>query len=130
MGATNRKFHIDEAILSRMSLQFEIKLPNYEHRVKIFKKMIKSMNVDNLDVDYLASITNSFSGRDIDDVCREASMICLRQYLKNKEKNKTSSSTSVDKHKSTKQIRKISINDFITAIQLKKKDFNSKIALD
>lgn len=116
MGATNRKMHIDEAILSRMPLQFQIKLPNLDQRKKIFKKMTSSMNVDkSVDINYLASVTRNFSGRDIDDCCREASMICLREYLKNKEKN-----SSKDP-----QIRKLVSKDFIMAINIKKNDLGT-----
>ena len=123
MGATNRKFQIDEAILSRMELQFEVKLPNLSQRKKILNKMLKSISIDtDVHIDEIASLMNSFSGRDIDDVCREASMKCLRDYLSNLSHN--SDSSADDYEDDEDKIRKVNRADFISAINLKKRDFN------
>lgn len=134
MGATNRKFHIDDAILSRMELQFEVKLPNKEQRKKIFGKMLKSINVDrDVQIDELVDLTSSFSGRDIDDVCREASMKCLRDYLSTvEEKEKTGYSSTEDEEDEDgheKLIRKVNRTDFLAAINLKKRDY-TRLPLD
>ena len=140
MGATNRKYNIDDAILSRMEMQFEVKLPNSGQRKKIISKMLKSINVDaDVKIDELVAWTNQFSGRDIDDVCREASMKCLRDYLSSTaaEKEKTGYSSTEDEEEEEdeeqeghdKMIRKVNRTDFIAAISLKKRDCN-RIPLD
>lgn len=132
MGATNRKYNIDEAILSRMEMQFEVKLPNANQRKKILGKMLKSINTDaDVKIDELVSLTNQFSGRDIDDVCREASMKCLRDYLStNGDKERTGySSTEEEDDDHDKLIRKVNRTDFLAAIKLKKSDC-TRIALD
>lgn len=128
MGATNRKFHIDDAILSRMELQFEVKLPNKGQRKLIFSKMLKSINLDrDVQIVELVSLTSSFSGRDIDDVCREASMKCLRDYLSTtEEREKTGYSSTEDEdedERREKLIRKVNRADFLAAINLKKRDY-------
>lgn len=101
-------------------MQFEIKRPNFDQRKKIMEKMFKSMSIDtDVKIDDLATLTNDFSGRDIDDVCRDASMISLREYLTERE---SSSSSSEDEE--AVMIRKVNKNDFLTAISKKKRDFN------
>lgn len=130
IGATNKKFAIDDAILSRMELQFEVKLPNLKQRKSILSKMFKSINVDNdVKVDEIANLTNSFSGRDIDDVCREASMKCVREYLKNTDQDSKSNGFSSSEEEEFEKIEKIKIRkvnraDFTAAINLKKSNFN------
>lgn len=121
MGATNRKFSIDEAILSRMEMQFEIKLPNNNQRKKILEKMFRSIKYDNdVNLDELANLTNSFSGRDLDDICRDASMISLREYLNDKEIDESSDENETE----DVCIRKVNRDDFLSAIKKKKRDFN------
>lgn len=100
-------------------MQFEIKLPSISQRKKIIEKMSRSMSLDtDVNRDELASLTNSFSGRDLDDVCRDASMISLREYLNDKQ-----TTCSSDEDDQT-PIRKVNRNDFILAINKKKRDFN------
>ena len=114
-------------------MQFEVKLPNAGQRKKILAKMFKSINLDgDVKIDELVSLTNQFSGRDIDDVCREACMKCLRDYLSTapeREKTGYSSTEDEDDEGHDQPIRKVNRADFLAAIQMKRRDY-SRIALD
>lgn len=68
--ATNRKEDLDAALLSRVDLSIKFDLPDYDTRIKILNKYAKQLSSDELSV--LAEMTNSMSGRDLYDICRDA----------------------------------------------------------
>ncbi|EAA13814.4 AGAP009625-PA [Anopheles gambiae str. PEST] len=86
MGATNRPQDLDKAILRRMPAQFHIGLPNEEQRHKILQLILANEKVAP-EVDYLqlARKTNGYSGSDLKEVCRNASVHRIRKVMKNKE---------------------------------------------
>ncbi|XP_037959497.1 ATPase family AAA domain-containing protein 1 [Teleopsis dalmanni] len=83
MGATNRPQDLDKAIMRRMPAQFHIGLPKEEQRVQILKLILESEQV-NADVDYqrLAKLTGGFSGSDLREMCRNASVYRMREYVR------------------------------------------------
>lgn len=83
MGATNRPSDLDKAILRRMPAQFHVALPNEEQRLKILKLILADEKVCT-DVNYLqlAKITNTFSGSDLRELCRNASVYRIRNFLR------------------------------------------------
>jgi ATPase family AAA domain-containing protein 1 len=83
MGATNRPSDLDKAILRRMPAQFHVALPNEEQRLKILKLILENEKVSG-DVNYLqlAKITNTFSGSDLRELCRNASVYRIRNFLR------------------------------------------------
>lgn len=85
IAATNRPDMIDKALLrpGRLDKLVSVPLPNEEAREEIFNIHTKDMPLaDNIDMKTLASKTNQYSGSDIEAVCREASMIAMRRYVK------------------------------------------------
>ncbi|KAJ2919159.1 hypothetical protein MD484_g1268, partial [Candolleomyces efflorescens] len=83
LGATNRPNDIDSAILRRMPKRFAVGLPNYEQRLKILNLMLKDTKTDsNFSTGLLASQTDGFSGSDLRELCRNAAMVPVREYMR------------------------------------------------
>lgn len=85
VAATNRIGNLDAALLrpGRFDKVLYIPPPDYENRKSIFNVFLNKMLVsDDVDVDFLASKTNYCSGADIQNLCREASLLALQESLK------------------------------------------------
>lgn len=103
LGATNKKDALDEAVLRRFSLQYEIKLPNEKSRVAILYKTIQrhadELGPASIDISLmgeekyvmsgevspalrdLAVRTEGFSGSDLNELCSQAAAIPVHEYL-------------------------------------------------
>ena len=81
LGATNRPWDIDTAMLSRFEKKVYVPLPDMPARAGIFKIHTAGINSDLTDEDYveLAVRSEGYSGRDISNVCREVIMIPVRE---------------------------------------------------
>lgn len=86
LGATNRIQDIDEAILRRMPKKFPISLPSASQRLRILGLVLKDTKVDkeNFDLEYLVRVTAGMSGSDIKEACRDAAMVPVRQFIRQK----------------------------------------------
>ncbi|RUS22220.1 putative MSP1-intra-mitochondrial sorting protein [Endogone sp. FLAS-F59071] len=83
LGATNRPNDIDQAILRRMPKRFAIKLPNESQRRGILEIMLNDIKLDpSLDVEQLVLRTDGCSGSDLKEICRNAAMIPVREYVR------------------------------------------------
>jgi ATPase family AAA domain-containing protein 1 len=109
LGATNRMQDIDEAILRRMPKKFPVSLPSAAQRRNIFKLILRDTKVDrkDLNLDYLVKLSAGMSGSDIKELCRDAAMQPVREYIKER-KAQGSSIRGVD----TKKVRGLRTNDF------------------
>ncbi|XP_034490943.1 ATPase family AAA domain-containing protein 1 [Drosophila innubila] len=101
MGATNRPQDLDKAILRRMPAQFHISLPSEVQRGQILKLILASEEIDsNVDYNRLAKLTNGFSGSDLREMCRNASVYRMRQFMTATDRNQQSApSNSADINK-------------------------------
>ncbi|MFX0081918.1 MAG: AAA family ATPase [Candidatus Hodarchaeota archaeon] len=81
LGATNRPWDIDNAMLSRFEKRVHVPLPDMKARSGIFKIHTEGVNSALTDEDYieLAVRTEGYSGRDIANVCREVIMLPIRE---------------------------------------------------
>ncbi|MCK4439601.1 AAA family ATPase, partial [Candidatus Bathyarchaeota archaeon] len=88
IAATNRPDIVDPAVLrpGRFDRLIYVPEPDEKSRLEIFKIYTKNMPITK-DVDpvHLAAITKSYSGADIDALCREAAMHALRKDVNAKE---------------------------------------------
>ncbi|XP_065370965.1 outer mitochondrial transmembrane helix translocase [Calliphora vicina] len=88
MGATNRPQDLDKAILRRMPAQFHIGLPGADQRLQILRLILNSEIVhESVDFNRLSKLTNSFSGSDLREMCRNASVLRMRQFMRLNEKS-------------------------------------------
>ena len=80
MGATNRPRDVDRAILRRMPATFHVGLPDERQRNSIFRRILGMERVhDDVDYSRLAKLTEGFSGSDIREACRTASVYRMRE---------------------------------------------------
>ena len=81
LGATNRPWDIDNAMLSRFEKRVHVPLPDMKARAGIFKIHTEGVNTALTDEDYieLAVRTEGYSGRDIANICREVIMLPIRE---------------------------------------------------
>ncbi len=83
MGATNRPSDLDKAILRRMAAQFHIGLPTEEQRLKILKLILENEKVAaDVDLYRLSKLTQTFSGSDLRELCRNASVYRIRSFMR------------------------------------------------
>jgi katanin p60 ATPase-containing subunit A1 len=82
MGATNLPWDLDDALRRRFEKRVYIPLPNEKGRKEMFNINMKGIKVDNnIDMDKLVKLTDGYSGADIANVCREASLMQMRREL-------------------------------------------------
>ncbi|OUJ19199.1 ATPase of the AAA+ class CDC48 family [Methanonatronarchaeum thermophilum] len=85
IAATNRPDLIDPALLrqGRLEKHIEVGPPDQEARKEIFKVHTQNKpTAKNIDTEKLAKKTDGYVGSDIEGVCKEASMIALREKVK------------------------------------------------
>ncbi|MFX1309892.1 MAG: AAA family ATPase [Promethearchaeota archaeon] len=110
LGATNRPWDIDNAMLSRFEKRVHVPLPDLKARAGIFKIHTEGVNSAVKDEDFveLAVRTDGYSGRDIANVCREVIMLPIRELdmgglLENSEREV--------------EVRDITLKDFIKTLK-------------
>jgi len=82
LAATNRPWDLDEAIRRRLEKRVYIPLPSPGGRKHLFTINLKGIALeDNINFDFLVSKTEGYSGADLSNVCREASMMPMRRKL-------------------------------------------------
>ncbi|KAJ2860472.1 mitochondrial dynamin GTPase Msp1 [Coemansia erecta] len=83
LGATNRPNDIDSAILRRMPKRLYIKPPGPEQRRQILQIMLESADLEQgFAFEKLVSATNGMSGSDLKEMCRNAAIKPLREYIR------------------------------------------------
>jgi transitional endoplasmic reticulum ATPase len=93
LAATNRTDLIDPALLraGRFDQILYVPPPDQEARLKIFKiHTKKNPLVKNVSLQKLAAETKGYMGSDIEAICREATMLAIRKYIKNNKEREAS----------------------------------------
>lgn len=114
IGATNRPDIIDPAILrpGRLDQLIYIPLPDEASRMSILKANLrKSPVAKEVDVPFLAKMTNGFSGADLTEICQRACKLAIRASIKadierEKEKQKAGATMDVDEEDPVPEITK------------------------
>jgi vacuolar protein-sorting-associated protein 4 len=119
LGATNRPWDLDAAMLSRFEKKVNVPLPDIPARAAIFKIHTAGINSDLDDEDFieLAARSEGYSGRDIANVCREVIMIPIREL---------DMSGLLEKSDQDVNIRDITLNDFKNSLKKVKPMTTSK----
>jgi vacuolar protein-sorting-associated protein 4 len=117
LGATNRPWDIDSAMLRRFEKKIYVPLPDIEARQQIFQINTKGEELEE-DVDFLelAQITQGYSGSDIANVAREALMLPIRELDL---EGKITADSQID-------VRKVNRNDFLESLTRIKPVVSSK----
>lgn len=85
LAATNFPWDIDEALRRRLEKRIYIPLPNFESRKELIKINLKTVEVaTDVDIDEVARKTEGYSGDDLTNVCRDASLNGMRRKIAGK----------------------------------------------
>ena len=83
IGATNRPQELDEAARRRLQRRLYIPLPDTAARLTILNNLLcqASHSLSQADLERVAHLTNGYSGSDMTGLCKEASMMPLRDVV-------------------------------------------------
>uniref|UniRef100_A0A7N6AM31 Katanin p60 ATPase-containing subunit A1 n=1 Tax=Anabas testudineus TaxID=64144 RepID=A0A7N6AM31_ANATE len=82
LAATNFPWDIDEALRRRLEKRIYIPLPTAVGRVELLKINLREVEVaPDVDLDLIAEKIEGYSGADITNVCRDASMMAMRRRI-------------------------------------------------
>lgn len=83
IAATNKPWSIDSAFLrpGRFDEKIYIPLPDYEARKRLFELKLESVPQENINYEYLADITENFSGADIYAFCDKLKMNAINESI-------------------------------------------------
>ncbi|XP_018015434.1 katanin p60 ATPase-containing subunit A-like 1 [Hyalella azteca] len=82
LAATNFPWDIDEALRRRLEKRIYIPLPTAEGREALLKINLRDVTTDeDVDLTAVAAMLDGYSGADITNVCRDASMMSMRRKI-------------------------------------------------
>uniref|UniRef100_A0AAY4AVU8 Katanin p60 ATPase-containing subunit A1 n=1 Tax=Denticeps clupeoides TaxID=299321 RepID=A0AAY4AVU8_9TELE len=82
LAATNFPWDIDEALRRRLEKRIYIPLPSARGRVELLKISLKELELaDDVDLGKIAEQMEGYSGADITNVCRDASLMAMRRRI-------------------------------------------------
>lgn len=110
IGATNRPHEIDEAARRRLVKRIYVPLPEGDGRRQMIENLIRQYKneIDAAELDRISEATEGYSGSDIFNLCREASLEPLREIdnIRDFRSEDTRPICLSDFHKAMGQIRK------------------------
>ncbi|CAH2036309.1 unnamed protein product [Thlaspi arvense] len=106
LGATNRPFDLDDAVIRRLPRRIYVDLPDAENRLKILKIFLTPENLESgFQFDKLAKETEGYSGSDLKNLCIAAAYRPVQELLQEEQKGaRTDASPG---------LRPLSLDDFI-----------------
>lgn len=82
LAATNFPWDIDEALRRRLEKRIYIPLPNAEGREALLSINLREVKTDgDVNLGEIANMLDGYSGADITNVCRDASMMSMRRKI-------------------------------------------------
>ncbi|PAN43645.1 hypothetical protein PAHAL_8G252500 [Panicum hallii] len=119
LGATNRPFDLDEAVIRRFPRRLMVNLPDASNREKILKVILAKEELGpDVDLDSLANMTDGYSGSDLKNLCVTAAHYPIREILEKEKKEKNLAKVEGKPEPSlygSEDIRPLSIDDFKSA---------------
>jgi katanin p60 ATPase-containing subunit A1 len=119
LAATNTPWDLDEALRRRLEKRVYIPLPDKEGRRELFR--INMNNIDlapDIDFEDLSERSSGYSGADIANVCRDASMMSVRRIMESARKQgltKEQMQAMLKENKSELNAA-VTMNDFVVAL--------------
>lgn len=94
LAATNFPWDIDEALRRRLEKRIYIPLPNEESRRELIRINLRGVEVAaDVDIDEVARRTEGYSGDDLTNICRDASMNGMRRKIAGKTRDEIKNMT-------------------------------------
>ncbi|XP_039749665.1 katanin p60 ATPase-containing subunit A1-like isoform X1 [Pararge aegeria] len=85
LAATNHPWDIDEAFRRRFEKRIYVGLPDEATRVKLLRTCLREVALgDDVDLSEMAAKLDGYSGSDINNLCRDASMMTMRRKIAGK----------------------------------------------
>jgi transitional endoplasmic reticulum ATPase len=84
IGATNRPDIIDPALMrpGRLDQLIYIPMPDYESRLSILRAVLRKSPINKeVDLQYLATQTEKFTGADLTEICQRAAKLAIREDI-------------------------------------------------
>ncbi|XP_047169131.1 uncharacterized protein LOC124837726 isoform X1 [Vigna umbellata] len=107
LGATNRPFDLDDAVIRRLPRRIYVDLPDAENRMKILSIFLAQENLDSeFQLDKLANLTDGYSGSDLKNLCIAAAYRPVQELLENEKKEASNDGT-------TSILRPLNLDDFV-----------------
>ncbi|XP_043717367.1 uncharacterized protein LOC122665308 isoform X2 [Telopea speciosissima] len=108
LGATNRPFDLDDAVIRRLPRRIYVDLPDAENRMKILKIVLSKENLEpDFRFDELANATEGYSGSDLKNLCIAAAYRPVQEFLEEDQKGGVTNAVPV--------LRLLNLDDFIQA---------------
>ncbi|RIA86448.1 P-loop containing nucleoside triphosphate hydrolase protein [Glomus cerebriforme] len=125
MGATNRPFDLDDAILRRMPRRILVDLPTEKDREQILHLHLRDEKLDSsISLRHLAKTTKLYSGSDLKNLCISAALAAVREDA---EVDKTKVNNNNEKDKNNEDLTKNNTEHLLQVRVLK--DHHFQIAL-
>ncbi|XP_062112925.1 uncharacterized protein LOC133824073 isoform X2 [Humulus lupulus] len=106
LGATNRPFDLDDAVIRRLPRRIYVDLPDAENRLKILRIFLSQENLEpGFEFDKLASATEGYSGSDLKNLCIAAAYRPVQELLEEEKKE--------SKNGTAPNLRRLNLDDFI-----------------
>ncbi|KAK2160253.1 hypothetical protein LSH36_137g04022 [Paralvinella palmiformis] len=108
MGATNRPYELDDAVLRRFSKRIYVMLPDHDTRIHLLKKLLEkhSNPLTENEISHLASLTDGYSGSDLTNLAKDAALGPIRGL----------DPTEI-KEMDPNRVRDIQLHDFLEALK-------------
>lgn len=90
LGATNRPFDLDEAVIRRLPRRLMVNLPDAANREKILRVILgKEELAPDVDLVAIANMTDGYSGSDLKNLCIIAAHCSIREILEVEKKERS-----------------------------------------
>lgn len=87
LGATNRPFDLDDAVIRRLPRRIYVDLPDAENRMKILKIFLDQEKLEpGFEIQNLANATEGYSGSDLKNLCIAAAYRPVQELLEEEKK--------------------------------------------
>lgn len=115
MGATNRERDIDLAFMRRLPKRFSIGKPDKDQRRAILNKILRDANLDkDFNLETVVNATEGYSGSELRELCREAAIASMKEYIRENYKNGKKKSEEVLDSK----VRPLCTRDFFKQLDI------------
>ncbi|XP_044493531.1 uncharacterized protein LOC123216929 isoform X2 [Mangifera indica] len=106
LGATNRPFDLDDAVIRRLPRRIYVDLPDAKNRLKILNIFLAQEKLEpNFQFQELACVTEGYSGSDLKNLCIAAAYRPVQELLEEEKK--------MGKNYVSPELRPLTLEDFI-----------------